>query len=99
MNIGFNTFLFTSPVPDRGTKLFTPFARWGFDGVEIAVEQPQHINPPHVKRELEKQSLRPGPVCAGFPPDRDLRGTPGGDHTDWKSIAVTGLRFLRRDLK
>ena len=75
MNIGINTFLFTSPFTDRSTKLFAQFARWGFDCVEISVEQPQHINPAHVKRELEKHSLRPGPVCACFPPDRDLRGT------------------------
>ena len=27
------------------------------------------------------------------------RGTSGGDHLDWQCIAVTGLRFLRRDLK
>jgi D-psicose/D-tagatose/L-ribulose 3-epimerase len=76
MNIGINTFLFTSPFTDRSTKLFAQFARWGFDCVEIAVEKPQHINPAHVKRELEKHGLRPGPVCACFPPDRDLRGTP-----------------------
>lgn len=75
MNIGINTFLFTSPFTDRSTKLFAQFARWGFDCVEIAVEQPQHITPAHVKRELEKHGLRPGPVCACFPPDRDLRGT------------------------
>lgn len=75
MRIGINTFLFTSPFTDRSTKLFPQFARWGFDCVEIAVEQPQHINPAHVKRELEKHRLHPGPVCACFPPDRDLRGT------------------------
>ena len=75
MNIGINTFLFTSPFTDRSTKLFAQFARWGFDCVEIAVEQPQHINPAHVKRELKKHGLQPGPVCACFPPDRDLRGT------------------------
>lgn len=75
MQIGINTFLFTSPFTNRSTKLFAQFARWGFDCVEIAVEQPQHIDPKHVKRELAKYTLRSGPVCACFPPDRDLRGT------------------------
>lgn len=75
MNIGINTFLFTSPFTDRSTKLFAQFARWGFDCVEIAVEQPQHITPAHVKCELAKHGLRPGLICGCFPPDRDLRGT------------------------
>jgi D-psicose/D-tagatose/L-ribulose 3-epimerase len=75
MKFGINTFLFTSPFTNRSTRLFAQFARWGFDCVEIAVEQPGQINPAHVKRELEKHGLQPGPVCACFPPERDLRGT------------------------
>jgi len=75
MQIGINTFLFTSPFTDRSTRLFTQFARWGFDCVEIAVEHPQHLNAAHVQRELARSGLRSGPVCACFPRDRDLRGT------------------------
>jgi len=76
VRIGINTFLFISPFTDRSTRRFAQFARWGFDCVEIAVEQPKDIDPAHVRRELERHGLQSGPVCACFPPQRDLRGTP-----------------------
>src|SRR5947207_6824948 len=76
MRIGINTFLFTSPFTNESTKLFTQFKRWGFDTIEIPIEDPSHIDPAHVKRELDKHDLVCGTVCACMGPDRDLRGTP-----------------------
>ena len=76
MRFGINTFLFTSPFNNQSTKLFTKFKRWGFDSVEIAIEDPSHIDPAHVKRELDRAGLVCGSVCACLGPDRDLRGTP-----------------------
>lgn len=81
MNIGINTFLFTSPFTDHSTKLFAEFARWGFDCVEIALEQPRHIAPTRVKQALEQHGLQSGPICGCFSPDRDLRGTPTQQQT------------------
>jgi D-psicose/D-tagatose/L-ribulose 3-epimerase len=75
MNIGINTFLFTSPFTNQSTKLFAKFKGWGFDSVEIAVEDPAHIDPKFVKRELDRHGLVCGSVCACLGPDRDLRGT------------------------
>lgn len=75
MRIGINSFLFTSPFTNESTKLFRAFKRWGFDTVEIPVEDPSHIDPAHVKRELNKTGLVCGSVCACMGPDRDLRGT------------------------
>jgi D-psicose/D-tagatose/L-ribulose 3-epimerase len=72
---GINTFLFTSPFTDRSVRLFTKFKRWGFNSVEIAIEDPRHINPAFVKRELDRHGLVCGSVSACFGPDRDLRGT------------------------
>jgi len=74
MQFGINTFLFTSPFTNRSTSLFGQFKRWGFDSVEIAIEDPAHIDPAHVKRELDRNGLVCGSVCACFGPDRDLRG-------------------------
>jgi D-psicose/D-tagatose/L-ribulose 3-epimerase len=76
MRIGINTFLFTSPFTNESTCLFPQFKRWGFDTVEIPIEDPSHIDPARVKRELDNHKLVCGSVCACMGPDRDLRGTP-----------------------
>jgi D-psicose/D-tagatose/L-ribulose 3-epimerase len=75
MKFGINTFLFTSPFTNASTKLFKDFKKWGFDSVELAIEDPAHIDPAHVKRELDRHGLICGSVCACMGPDRDLRGT------------------------
>ena len=81
MRIGINTFLFTSPFTNDSTRLFKQFKRWGFDTVEIPVEDLSHVDPIHVKRELDKNGLACGSVCACMGPDRDLRGTPAQQKT------------------
>jgi D-psicose/D-tagatose/L-ribulose 3-epimerase len=75
MKIGINTFLFTSPFTDRSTSLLPTFKKWGFDFVEIALEDPSHIDAAFIKKELEKNELTCLTVCAAMGPDRDLRGT------------------------
>ena len=81
MRFGINSFLFTSPFTNDSTKLFKKFKQWGFDSVEIPVEDPSHIDPAHVKRELDKHGLVCGSVCACMGPERDLRGTPEQQQT------------------
>jgi D-psicose/D-tagatose/L-ribulose 3-epimerase len=81
MRLGINTFLFTSPFTNESTKLFPQFRKWGFATVEIAVEDPSHIDPVHVKAELDKNKLACGSICACLGPDRDLRGTPEQQQT------------------
>ena len=76
MRFGINTFLFTSPFNNQSTRLFKTFKKWGFETVEIAIEDPSHIDPTHVRDELDKYGLACGSVCACLGPDRDLRGTP-----------------------
>lgn len=75
MRLGINTFLFTSPFTNQSTGLFGQIKRWGFDTVELPVEDPAHIDPKHIKRELDKSGLVCGSICACMGPDRDLRGT------------------------
>jgi D-psicose/D-tagatose/L-ribulose 3-epimerase len=75
MRFGINTFLFTSPFTNASTKLFRKFKQWGFDSVEIPIEDPAHIDPAHVKRELDKHGLVCGSVCACMGPGRDFRGS------------------------
>ncbi len=87
MKLGINTFLFASPFTNKETKLFAQFKKWGFDTVEIPIEDPSHIDPEHVKRELDKHGLVCGTVCACMGPDRDLRGTPKQQQTALKYIS------------
>lgn len=75
MKFGINTFPFASPFTNRSTRLFRQFKAWGFDGVEIAVENPTDIDPTFVKTQLDRHGLVCTSVCACFPPSRDLRGT------------------------
>jgi len=74
MRFGLNTFLFVSPFTNRSVRLFARFKKWGFSSVEIAIEDPRHIDPALVKRELDRHGLVCGSVSACFGPDRDLRG-------------------------
>lgn len=76
MRLGINTFLFTSPFTTESTKLFPQFKKWGFETVELAIEDPSHIDPAKVKAALDKNGLVCGSACACLGPDRDLRGTP-----------------------
>jgi len=96
MRIGINTFLFTSPFTNESTQLFPKFKRWGFDTVEIPVEDPAHIDPAHVKRELERHDLVCGSVCACMGPDRDLRGTPEQQQTGltYMTTLIDQMRVL-----
>src|SRR5256885_7022666 len=86
MRFGINTFLFTSPFTNQSTKLFPQFKKWGFESVEIPIEDPSHIDPAHVKAELDKAGLVCGSVCACMGPDRDLRGTPEAQETGKKYL-------------
>ena len=91
MRFGINTFLFTSPFTNESTELFKTFKRWGFQTVEIPVEDPSHIDPGYVKDQLDKYGLVCGSVCACMGPDRDLRGTPEQQET--------GLAYMRKLLE
>lgn len=76
MRFGINTFLFTSPFTTESVRLFGTFKRWGFDTVEIAIEDPSHIDPAKVRAAAAKTGLAIGSVCACMGPGRDFRGTP-----------------------
>ena len=76
MRIGINSFLYTSPFTTDSVKLFAKFKRWGFDTVEIPIEDPSHIDPAKVKAAADKAGIIIGSVCACMGPGRDFRGTP-----------------------
>ncbi len=76
MRFGINSFLFVSPFTTESTKLFATFKKWGFDTVELPIEDPSHIDPAKVKAAADKAGIAIGSVCACMGPGRDFRGTP-----------------------
>jgi len=90
MRFSINTVLFVSPFTNADTKLFKTFKRWGYEAVEILVENTTDIEPNRVKRELSKSGLVCGSVCAAMSRERDLRGSPQSQRT--------GVKYLCRML-
>src|SRR5439155_26062050 len=81
MRFGTNSFLFTSPFTNQSTKLFGTFKKWGFETVEIPIEDPSHIDPLYVRGELDRHGLVCGSACACMGPGRDFRGKPAEQKT------------------
>jgi D-psicose/D-tagatose/L-ribulose 3-epimerase len=72
MKFGVNTFVWVSPFKTESVKdLAAKVKRFGFDILEIAVENPKLIDVQTVKVELEKAGVK-GLVCGAFGPDRNL---------------------------
>lgn len=74
MKFGINTYLFSSPFTNESVSWFPKFKEWGFDFVEIAVEDPANIDPEFVRKALDDNELECRSVCAATGPGRDLRG-------------------------
>ena len=87
--IGINTFLFTSPFTNESVKWFSKFAEWGFDTVEIGLEEPWNVDPQLVKKALTDANLGCKTVCAAMGPDRDFRGD-----EEQQQTAMTYLKAL-----
>ena len=66
MRFSINTVLFVSPFTSANTNLFKNFKRWGYDAVEILIEDPSDIDVGQVKRELSRNGLACGSVCAAM---------------------------------
>src|SRR5437870_12728106 len=88
MRVGINTFLFSCPFTNESTRMFPRFKRWGFETVEIAIENLAHTDPAYVKTRLEQNGLVCGSVTPCLGPDKDLRGT--------RAQPRAGGRFIRQ---
>lgn len=81
MRFGINTFLQVSPFTTASTKLFKTYKKWGFQSVEIPIEDPSHIDPVKLKAAAAKAGIAIGSVCACMGPGRDLRGSAADQKT------------------
>ena len=87
MKFGLNTFLFQSPFTNDSFHLIKKFRDWGFDSIEIAIEDASHVNPSLLKKALDDNGITCGSVCAALGPGRDLRGS--------QSDQDTGLDYMK----
>lgn len=81
MRFGINTYLFTFPFTNASAKWFPQFKKWGFDSVEIAIDDPAGFDPQVIRAALDAAGLRCNAVSGVFGADRDLRGTPAQQQT------------------
>ena len=81
MYFGINTFLFQSPFTTGSLPLLQKFRDWGFDSVEIALENASDIDVRELKKALRTHDLVCGSVCAAMGHGRDLRGSRRQQHT------------------
>ena len=71
VTFGVSTWLWTSPFNRDTVALFSKIKDYGFDAVEIPVEDPSLIDLKLVKKALQEQGLKPI-ICGAFGPTRDL---------------------------
>ncbi len=72
--IGANTWIWVSPLTDGRLETLAPrVAGWGFDLIELPVENPSDWNPDHAAETLAENGLG-ATVCAVMPPGRELAG-------------------------
>ncbi|MFD6754500.1 sugar phosphate isomerase/epimerase family protein [Micromonospora gifhornensis] len=71
--IGVNPWVWASPVDDAALADLVPrIARFGFDAVELPIEQPGDWDPARTRDLLTAHGLTAAGVCAVTPPGRDL---------------------------
>jgi D-psicose/D-tagatose/L-ribulose 3-epimerase len=74
--VGVNPWVWTSPVDDRALAELVPrIAAFGFDAVELPIEQPGDWDPARTRDLLAAHGLTAAAVCAVTPPGRDLVAT------------------------
>ena len=88
MKFSINTVLFVSPFTNASTGFFRRFSQWGFDVVELLIEDPAHIDPAFVKRELDRHGLACGSVAAAINSVRDLRGNSASQRNGVKYLCA-----------
>lgn len=87
MPLGLSTFVLASPFSDSDVGLFEKVKDWGYDQVEVCIEDPALLTPRTVAAAARDEGLSVL-VCGAFGPDRDV------SHEDLDRRR-SGLRYLR----
>ena len=88
MPLGLSTFVLASPFSDHDVGLFAKVRGWGYDHVEVCIEDPAQLTPAAVAAAANHEGLSLL-VCGAFGPDRDV------SHED-PSRRQSGVDYLRQ---
>lgn len=75
MRFGINSFLLTPAFTTDAIPVMEQFKAWGADIAELAILDPDAIDPAAVRRGMEAVGMENCPICGIWPESRDLRGT------------------------
>ncbi|WP_191567254.1 sugar phosphate isomerase/epimerase family protein [Metabacillus idriensis] len=88
MKFGASTFIWVSPFSGKTYDLFDKVKDFGFDLLEICIEDPSTINTYEIK-ELSKKKAVDVLVCGAFGPERDVSSEDAG-------IRESGLNYINK---
>jgi D-psicose/D-tagatose/L-ribulose 3-epimerase len=88
MRYGASTFIWVSPFSNTTLDLVDRIKAFGFDLIEICIEDPDTIDPSAIRARAKSVDLSVT-VCGAFGPDRDLS-------SEDVSVRKAGLSYLRR---
>jgi D-psicose/D-tagatose/L-ribulose 3-epimerase len=88
MRIGASTFIWVSPFSNRTLDLIDRVKAFGFDLIEICVEDPETIDVAAIGARARSAGIDVT-ICGAFGPDRDLSA-------DDQAVRTAGLSYLRR---
>ncbi len=77
MRYGLNTFLVSAGFTDADLPLIGQFKEWGADVIELAIVDPDAVDPGKLKAALAESGMERPVVCGAFGGGRDLRGDSG----------------------
>lgn len=69
--LGLSTFVLASPFSDRDLALFAQVREWGYDHVEVCIEDPSVLTPAAVRKAAAEEGLSVL-ICGAFGSDRDV---------------------------
>ena len=87
MRFGASTFIWTSPFGTGTLDLIDKVKGFGFDFIEICIEQPETIVPERIRERLRQVGLS-ALICGAFGPDRDMS-------SDQQPIRENAARYLQ----
>jgi D-psicose/D-tagatose/L-ribulose 3-epimerase len=88
MKFGASTFIWVSPFSNDTLDLVDKVARFGFDLIEICVEDPATIDVKAIRQRADAAGIG-ATVCGAFGPDRDMSG-------DEPAVRRNAIGYVRR---